>query len=39
MSAARAYQVEFTGEADDHLASLTQRERVILLDRVERQLV
>ena len=33
------YQVEFTPEADDHLALLTARERSTLLDGVSRQLV
>ena len=34
-----AYRVEFTVEADAHLASLTARERATVLDQIERQLV
>lgn len=34
-----AYRVEFTPEADQHLAGLTARERATLLDEVERQLL
>jgi len=34
-----AYRIEFTPEADEHLAGFTARERATLLDRIERQLV
>lgn len=34
-----AYQIEFTAEADQHLAGLTARERATLLDELEHRLV
>jgi mRNA-degrading endonuclease RelE of RelBE toxin-antitoxin system len=33
------YRIEFTPEADDHFAKLTARDRSILADAIERQLV
>ena len=34
-----AFRVEFTPQADDHVAELTARERATLIDRVEEQLL
>ena len=34
-----AYAIEFTPEADDHLAGLSARDRARILDELERQLV
>lgn len=34
----KAYRIEFTDEAGEHLAALTARQRVTLLDQIGRQL-
>jgi mRNA-degrading endonuclease RelE of RelBE toxin-antitoxin system len=33
------HQIEFTAEADEHLAKLTARDRAMLVDELERQLL